>query len=248
MAAGGPEPLTDLSPRRLARIVLRQRWEDVTFLHWAVDPRQARPFLPSGVRPDTLDGRSYVGLVCFRLVGAAVAPGPAVPWLGTFLETNVRLYSVDGHGRRGVVFLSMDASRLAVVLGARVALGLPYAWAGMSLDRRWPLLTYTTRRRWPGPGTATSRVVVRVREALSSPTEVDRWLTNRWGLHAGGAYLPNEHDPWPLRGAELVDLDDRLVAAAGFPDLLERRPDSVLHSPGVRASFGRAGPYRGARP
>jgi hypothetical protein len=29
-------------------------------------------------------------------------------WLGTFLETNVRIYSVDDSGRRGVVFLSLE--------------------------------------------------------------------------------------------------------------------------------------------
>ncbi|MGQ0573304.1 MAG: DUF2071 domain-containing protein [Pseudonocardia sp.] len=60
------------------------------------------------------------------LVGSRLARGPSVPWLGTFLETNVRLYSVDATGRRGIVFLSLDADRAAVVAGARAVFGLPY--------------------------------------------------------------------------------------------------------------------------
>ena len=43
---------------------------------------------------------------------------------------------------------------------------------------------------------------------------------------------------WPLHSAELVALDDTLVAAAGFPGLVDRPPDSVLWSPGVHATFG----------
>lgn len=87
--------------------------------------------LPRGVRPDVIDGATYVRLVPFRMVGAGVARGPAVPRLGAFLETNVRLYTVDDAGRRGIVFRSLDASRPGVVLGARAGFGLPYRWARM---------------------------------------------------------------------------------------------------------------------
>src|SRR3954453_15038508 len=103
--------------------MMSQRWRDLTFLHWAVDPAEVAHRMPSGVRPDTLGGVTYVGLIPFRMVGAGVARGPAVPWLGTFLETNVRLYSVDRTGRRGIVFLTLEANRAAVVLGARAAFG-----------------------------------------------------------------------------------------------------------------------------
>jgi uncharacterized protein YqjF (DUF2071 family) len=51
-------------------------------------------------------------------------------------------------------------------------------------------------------------------------------------------WVPNRHEPWPLRTAELVHCTDELVAAAGFPGVTDRPPDSVLWSPGVRAQFG----------
>jgi hypothetical protein len=39
--------------------------------------------------------------------------------------------------------------------------------------------------------------------------------------------------------AQLLDLKDELVAAAGLPGLTSRPPDSVLFSRGVRTQFGR---------
>ncbi|WP_372520137.1 DUF2071 domain-containing protein, partial [Aeromicrobium sp.] len=41
--------------------LMRQTWADIAFVHWAVDPAVVAPFMPAGVRPDVLDGRSYVG-------------------------------------------------------------------------------------------------------------------------------------------------------------------------------------------
>jgi uncharacterized protein YqjF (DUF2071 family) len=84
--------------------------------------------------------------------------------------------------------------------------------------------------------------VLRPGAPIGRPTELDLWLTGRWGLHnrfAGSTrYLTNEHEPWPLHRAEVLSLDDGLLDAAGFPDVAERPPDSVLWSPGVRAAFG----------
>ena len=45
---------------------------------------------------------------------SAVAGGVPLPYFGTFAETNVRLYSVDAAGRHGVLFRSLETTRLAV--------------------------------------------------------------------------------------------------------------------------------------
>lgn len=226
---------------------MRQQWRDLASVHWAVDPERVAPLLPAGTRPDVLDGRTYVGLLPFRMVGAGIGHGPAVPWLGTFLETNVRLYSVDETGRRGVVFRSLDADRLGVVLGARAVFGLPYRWARMS-HHVVPTATgvehtYVASTRWPRPSGRRSRLVVRDRGPLADVPEAARFVSARWGLHVrrwGRTwFVPNAHEPWPLHRAELLALDDQLVAAAGFPGLADREPDLALFSPGVRVRFGR---------
>jgi uncharacterized protein YqjF (DUF2071 family) len=141
------EPVSVVAPPLRRPLLLRQRWCDLAFLHWAVDPAAVAGFFPPGARPDVLDGRTYVGLVPFRMVGAGPAAGPAVPWVGTFLETNVRLYSVDATGRRGVVFLSLDADRAPTVAAARSAFGLPYRWSRMQFSADGDERRYTTQLR-----------------------------------------------------------------------------------------------------
>jgi uncharacterized protein YqjF (DUF2071 family) len=196
--------------------------------------------MPRGVRPDTLDGVTYVGLIPFRMVGAGISRGPGVPWFGSFLETNVRLYSVDETGRRGIVFLSLDADRAAVVVGARAAFGLPYRWARMGHQASNDVHSYDARLRRRG-SRVESHVVIRAGERRRS-TELDDFVSARWGLHVRWwgrtLYVPNRHEVWPVHDAEVLSLDDGLMASVGLPDLATRPPDHVAFSPGVRTEFG----------
>ncbi|MEU0970513.1 DUF2071 domain-containing protein [Streptomyces sp. NPDC005917] len=241
------EPITPSTPRPVRRPTLVQGWHELTFLHWPVEPERVAGLLPAGTRPDTLDGVSYVGLVPFLMRGVGLGPGPGLPYLGTFCETNVRLYSVDEQGRRGVVFRSLDATRLLPVLVGRLGVRLPYLWSAMRLRRQGEVITYACRRRSPA---ATSRAVVRTGPPIAEPSPLEHFLTARWGLHVTWhgrtAHLPNEHAPWPLHRAELLALDDELVAAAGLP-APPGPPVSVLYSPGVKVRFGRPAPLRQSR-
>jgi uncharacterized protein YqjF (DUF2071 family) len=235
------EDVTSETVRPVRRPWLVQRWTDLAFLHWAVDPAVVAPLLPAGTVPDTLDGVAYLGLIGFRMEGLGLGRGPGLPYLGTFCETNVRLYSVDAAGRRAVVFRSLEAARLIPVLVAQATLRLPYKWARMRLVRHEDVLTYTTRRRFPGPRRARSAMAVRVGAPIAAPTALDDFLTARWGLHTRAwgrtLHLPNEHPRWPLHAAELLSLDDSLLTAAGLP-AMTRPPDSILYSPGVPVVFG----------
>lgn len=221
---------------------MNQRWRDLVFLHWRVPVDRVAPLVAPGTRPDTFDGDAWVGLIPFRLLDAGPSRLPGVPWAGSFVETNVRTYSVDVEGRRGVSFCSLDAQRLPVVLGARLVFGLPYMWARMGASRAGDILTYRSSRLWPGPRGAGGTVRVRLGGRVGAPDPLADFLTARWGLHTriGGRlrYVPNTHETWPLHRAELLDLDDTLLAAAGLPDLVGRPPDSVLASPGVTTRFG----------
>jgi uncharacterized protein YqjF (DUF2071 family) len=237
------EAVTPYPPRRVGRAVSTLAWGDVAFLHWQVPPARVAGRLPPGVHVDALDGVSYVGLVALAMRRITVGRGPALPYLGSFLETNVRLYTVDDAGRRGVWFLSMDASRLAAVLVGRWAARLPYRWSRMRLARHGAdRVEYGCRRRWPGPRGTHSRLEVRVGRALE-PGPVEHFVTARWGLHLAGRpgrtrYWPNEHPPWRLRAAAVQRFDDRLLAAAGFADLAATPPVSVLFSDGAHVAFG----------
>lgn len=222
-----------------SRQVMHQWWRDVVFVHWRVDPDAVAPLLPAHVGPDVHDGSAWVGLVAFRMVDAGLGHGRPVPRLGTFLETNVRTYSVDAEGRRGVVFRSLDCDRGAVVVAARATFGVPYERARISYRRDGDRVRYETARR---TGRRPRDVVeVEVGEAVD-PSPLERFLTARFGLHTAilgrTAWVPNTHGPWPLRRAGLVELDDELVAAAGLPGVAGSRPESVLFSEGVHTVFG----------
>jgi uncharacterized protein YqjF (DUF2071 family) len=106
-----------------AMTVMRQTWNDVSFLHWRYDPAVVRPLLPRGLELDVCDGAAWVGLVPFYISG--LRP------LSDFPETNVRTYATDRTGKSGVWFFSLDAARLLAVVGARAGYALPYFWARM---------------------------------------------------------------------------------------------------------------------
>ncbi|MEU0137218.1 DUF2071 domain-containing protein [Streptomyces sp. NPDC006296] len=225
--------------------LMTQSWLDLAFLHWAADPADVAPLLPAGTVPDTLDGVTYVGLVAFRMYRVGWSRLPGIPYLGTFPETNVRLYSRDAQGRRGVVFRSLDASRLIPVAVARAAFRLPYVWSRMTIRREADTFTYTSSRRLFGPRGARSRIVLRTGPPIGEPSELEHFLTARWGLHNSvlgrTRYLPNAHPRWPLHRAHLLECDENLVTAAGLPAPVGE-PASVLYSPGVPVRFGRPAP------
>jgi len=212
--------------------VLRQALRDVAFLHWPLDPSVAAPHLPPGTRPDLLDGRTFVGVVGLRIARTAAGRGPAVPYLGSFDQVNVRLYSVDDEGRSAAVFLRMDAGRLLPALTARMALRLPYLWTPTRVRRDGDRYEVDVGDR---------HLRLRIGEPVE-PGPLEVFLTDRRGLHTRLAgrtvHLPLQHAPWPLHRAELVGSDGDPLAAAGLPGPTGP-PVSVLYSPGVAdARFG----------
>ncbi len=237
-----PTSITPDAPTAMPTPLLTQWWLDLAFIHWAVEPDVVSGLLPSGTSPDTHDGLTYIGLVAFRMHRVGWLRLPGVPYLGTFPETNVRLYSVDRWGRRGVAFRSMDASRLIPVMVGRVGFRLPYLWSKMAVRNVGDTITYTSSRRWPGPRGAYSRITIRTGERIEEPTALEHFLTARWGMHnaffGGAAYLPNHHPRWPLHRAQLLTCEENLVVAAGLPAPTDA-PVSVLYSPGVPVRLGR---------
>jgi hypothetical protein len=221
-------------------VLFDQWWTDLAFLHWPIDPDKVAPYLPSGVVPDVIDGVTYVGLVPFHMRKVSLGRGHPWPYFGDFFETNVRLYTVDPSGRHGVLFRSLEASRLATVLAARWIYRLPYVWSRMRVDRDGDVWTWRSRRRWPDHGLST-HISIKASDKVIEPTPLDVWLTARWGLHhevAGKAiWTPNEHGPWPLREAEVLQISDELVEAAGF-DVTGTPPVPARFTSGVHTVFG----------
>ncbi|CAN5303242.1 YqjF family protein [soil metagenome] len=228
-----PPPLT-------GPVYFDQSWADLTFVHWPADPDSVEHLFPDGAQPDVFaDGRTYVALVPFAMSRTVIGKYAPLPYFGRFLETNIRLYSVDDAGRHGVLFRSLESARLAVVPTIRIGMGIPYTWARMRMTRSGDRVTYDSVRRWPRRGLH-SRLSIDI-GAPVEPTPLEVWLTARWGAHTRKAgrtwWVPNTHGPWPLRAAHIVDLADDLLGASGVRPVGE--PLRALFSPGVRTQFGR---------
>ncbi len=243
MPGAAPQPISAIAPPLAGRASASQRWSHLVFLHWRVESAQVAPLLPAGLIPDEFDGSSWVGLIPFVLDRATVWGSPPVPYFGSFVEVNVRLYAVDADGHRGVVFVSLEASRLAAVIAARTLFRIPYRWSRTTLTGSAGEFHYTSRRHLAV--SARTDIVARRTDQPVVGDPLADFLTARWALFSTvrgrTVHLRNHHEPWPLFRAELVRLEDTLLDAAGFPGVAARPPDSVLYSPGVTTWFGRAG-------
>jgi len=222
------------------RPVMLQGWRELTYVHWPYEPAVVQSQLPAGLEVDTFDGKAWVGLVAFHMERIRLPRTPAVPYFGTFCETNVRTYVRGPDGQPGVWFDSLDVTRLLPVAVARASYRLPYMWSRMRIDRVGEYVTYTARRRWPGPRGARSELAIRLGAPIEAPSPLEHFLTARWGLFTqlGSrlAYAPVEHPEWPLQQATVAYIDDDFISAAGYP-----RPqgDPLVHySPGVEVRIG----------
>ena len=221
-------------------VLFEQFWADLTFVHWPVDPQRVAHLFPPGTRPDVFsDGLTYVALVPFVMRHTAVGTSLRLPYFGSFAETNIRLYSTDDAGRHGVTSGRWRPRGWPLCGFTRAALGVPYTWAKMQVTRRDDEICYESVRRWPRRGLR-STLRVRIGDEVA-PTPLEVWLTARWGAHTRKAgrtwWVPNEHGPWPVRAAEILELDDELLAAGGVDTAGD--PLRALFSPGVHARFGR---------
>jgi uncharacterized protein YqjF (DUF2071 family) len=236
MTAPHPErPVACPEPVRHA--VMRQGWHDLAYVHWRYDADVVQRVLPAGLTVDTYDGSAWVGLIPFSMRGIGLGRGPGVPYLGSFAEVNVRTYVIAG-GRPGVWFFSLDVDRLLPAVVARLTYRLPYCWGRTSHRRDGDVLSTVVGRRWPGR-VATSSLTVEM-GAPVTPDDLDIFLTARWGLYStarhGLRYAPVDHEPWPLRAATPIHVDESLVQAAGLP-----RPTGAPHarcSDGVTVRVG----------
>jgi uncharacterized protein len=219
-------------PRRWP--VMRQKWQDLLFVHWPVRAEELRPLVPPRLDLDLFDGTAYIGLVPFTMTGVRPVGLPPVRGLSSFHETNVRTYVHRAGRDPGVWFFSLDAANRIAVALARRLYHLPYYYARMFLDREAasrpddprPIL-YAGIRGRPDPRPA-SYLIRAIPTGPVRPAQVDtleHFLVERYLLYslANGRLYRGQvhHRPYPLQSAEIPALDESLLAAAGI-----RRPDS----------------------
>lgn len=209
---------------------MHQDWEDIVFLHWPVPVATLDPLLPDGLQIDTFEGQAYLGITPFLAENTRAAGLPALPYLSSYLECNVRTYVRGPDGSRGVWFFSLDAERTLAVLGAR-ALKLPFFHCHAERRKKDGRHLYSYRRDWPQPARAHLDLVCEVAERLpaAQPEELLWFLTERYQLFSqdgqGGIRVVRvHHPPWSLLTARIIHLEQTLTGAAQLPELTRERP------------------------
>jgi uncharacterized protein YqjF (DUF2071 family) len=206
---------------------MRQDWHHLLFLHWIVPLNELRPRVPRELQLDTFEGNAYLGLIPFTITGLRPAFAPPLGPLSRSHEVNVRTYVHFRGGDPGVWFFSLDAANPLAVIGARAFFKLPYFLARMQLREVAGTVEYFSERLLARPRPAACQVRYRSHGAPSpaAPDTLEQFLVERYVLYTrSGDRLYRgrvHHRPYPLQSAQLLSLDESLIAAAGV-----RRPNS----------------------
>ena len=185
-----------------------QRWHDVLFAHWRVEPEALQTLLPLPLEVDTFDGAAWIAIVPFAMTAVRARGLPGFSRVSSFLELNVRTYArVDDVD--GVYFFSLDAASRSAVAAARRWFHLPYFNARMELQQRADRIDYQSRRTHRGAEQAHVALSYRPTGPGSpaEPGSLDHWLVERYRLltdRPDGTIVTGEihHGPWVLQPAE----------------------------------------------
>lgn len=210
--------------------VMKQRWADLLFLHWAVDAPLLRAQLPAGLELDTFEGRAYIGIVPFTVTGARATWLPPLPLVSSFHEVNLRTYVRKRGGDPGVWFFALDASNPVVVQTARTLFKLPYRNAEIEMKvedpegraerdaRRW--ITFTSRR------VSGDRPELDVRYGPAGAPQpaaagtLDHFLVERYVLYTeseGTLYRARvHHEPYPVQQAVVPHVRENFLPTIGL--------------------------------
>ncbi len=216
---------------------MRQRWLNLLFAHYALDPEAVRRLIPAGLELDTFEGKAWLGVVPFSMdqvqVRVAGSSAAGVPTVRAFDELNLRTYVRSPRtGLRGVYFFSLDCSSLLAVIGARVGFHLPYFPAAMQVRSEGDAMSYASRRSIPRGGLHFSARYGPAGKVFASRAgSLEAFLTERYCLFTAsrGRILRGDihHRQWPLQPAWAEIAVDEIPAAHGMELPAGQRP--VLH-------------------
>jgi len=224
-----PNPIDRAAPTREpdSPVLMHQNWHHLLFMHWEVPPSALQALLPHGLDLDTFDGKAYVGLVPFTISGVRPSFIPPLPLISSFHEVNVRTYVHRGGKDPGVWFFSLDASSALAVTAARAMYKLPYFDASIEFaasEEPLPTIAFHSQRADArGMMPANGRVLYKPADGVISHAALgtlEFFLLERYILYAAddrhNLYRARvHHQPYPIERAEVIELEETLVWAAG---------------------------------
>jgi uncharacterized protein YqjF (DUF2071 family) len=201
--------------------VMHQTWEDLLFLHWPISPTLLRPLIPDRFGIDTFDGVAWIGITPFHLEDVRPPMLPALPWLSSFDEINVRTY-VTYNNKPGIWFFSLDASAILPVIGARLLFMLPYFKASTRFDRLESAFQFTMKRMGVSAAEFKAKwITTGIRLRDPAVDSLAFFLVERYSAFAseGSSLFETRvyHHPWILEEAAAEIKTNTLITSLGLP-------------------------------
>jgi uncharacterized protein YqjF (DUF2071 family) len=202
--------------------VMGQSWSSLLFAHWPVAIDAVRAHVPPELELDLYDGRAWLSITPFEVLGTRPRGTLPPPIVSRFPELNVRTY-VTVAGRPGIWFFSLDAASALAVAAARTLYRLPYFRARMRIDGGDEHgFGYLSARSDPRGGPAAFRA--RYRPAgghrHAAPGSLEAWLVERYRLYTvdgGTVYAADiHHRAWTLQDAEADIAGNTMTAPLGI--------------------------------
>jgi uncharacterized protein len=220
-----------------------QRWHSLLFLHFEVSADLLQPLLPDRLSVDTFEGKAYVSLTPFTVVGARLALLPRLPGLSTFHELNARTYvRLEDHDP-GVWFFSLDTTNPLAAVIARLAVRLPYFYARVERNCAGTRHRYRCKRHTMGlshPATFVASWETSTQVACAKSGSLEHFLTERYTLFSRAfkrkLWLGRvRHPKWPLQSVRNLRLLQSIDLGDGLPRLAGET--LALYSRGVDVRF-----------
>jgi uncharacterized protein len=244
---------------RPERPFLTARWTELLLLNFSVPADAIAELAPPGTEPDLFEGQAYISVVGFQFRDTRIR-GCAWPRHTHFPEINLRYYvrrNVDGHVRRGVVFVQEIVPLRLVALVANRLFHEHYVCRPMSttLPTTAPPLKMANliRYAWQSRGREGRRwntLDARVAAPFQLPpaNSFGEFIVEHyWGYSLGRDGVTREyrvaHDPWLVAPATEVtwDCDVATTYNTTLAKYLLSPPTSALIADGaaVRLFHGR---------
>jgi uncharacterized protein YqjF (DUF2071 family) len=202
-----------------------QEWLDVHFLHWKVEEKELRTYLPEQLDIDTLNGQAWVSFVAFTMKDVKLRYLPKPGCAATFLELNLRTY-VRYNGLPGVYFLNIEAGRKDSSVIAQSISGLPYRYAKMKRT--------SSKFKSQRFSTGDSFQLKAIKSELVQRTTTTDFLSERYKVFntKGNSVVEFDvhHVEWLLYK---LDVESLKIEYPRFENLLNDSPDLAYYSPGV---------------
>ena len=204
-----------------------QEWNNAIFLHWQVELKELKKFVPKELEIDLFEGKPWVSVVVFKMEKIRPKNLPSFSPISDFDEINIRTY-VKSNNKTGVYFLSIEGG---TSLSCKVAKGiseLPYRYSKIKR-------TENLYESYNSKFNDKLNIEFTSGKEINEKTELDKWLTERYALFQDTDRSINEfeihHLEWPINE---IDLKKVVFKYQRFDKLIKNAPNKTQYSKGVK--------------